>query len=166
MSGLNLQPNQSPVQWVLGAATLKVKQLVHGSDHSSPSSSNIIKQWNYTSSPHMSHGVHCDNFTFTLAYIYMPTHVHTHTHTLHMYVPVSTFAHTHLYKHVCMCSHTPLHTHTKYTYLYACAHLCPNTHIHVPLYVCICNYTPPIIRLHKKGKLSCQTLLSYILPFY
>lgn len=52
---------------------------------------------------------------------------------------------------------TPPHTH-KYTYLFEHAHLHPNTHIHVSLYMCTYNYTLPIIRLHKKGKLSCHML--------
>jgi hypothetical protein len=130
MSGLNLQPNQSSVQWVLGAATLKVKQLVHGFDHSPPSSPNIINRWSYTSTPYMSHGVYCDNFTFTLAYIYMPTHVHTHTHT-HTHpthirtTPPHTRAHTHTHTHtqvhrlVCTCTHALTHT---YKYLCTCVY--------------------------------------------
>jgi hypothetical protein len=94
-----------------------------------------------------------------------------------MYVPVSTLARTHIYKHVYMCSDTPLytyiHTHTStHTHTHPSTHTCLHmhtyalTHIHVSLYMCIYNYKLPTIRLHKKGKLSCQMLLSYILPFY
>ena len=128
--------------------------MVHGSDHPSPSSPNIIKQWSYTSTPHICLMV-CTVTILPLPWlIFTCPHMYKHTHPTH--VCTSKYICTYTYTNMFACAQTPpphTHTHThKYTYLFAHAHLCPNTHKHVSLYVCIYNYTLQITRLHKKRK--------------
>jgi hypothetical protein len=49
-------PIQPPIQWVPGAFSLRVKQLGHEADHSSPSSAKVKKGGAITSTPQMSSG--------------------------------------------------------------------------------------------------------------
>jgi hypothetical protein len=52
---------QPPIQWVLGALSLVVKQLGHEVDHSPPSSAEVKNAWSYTSTPPIRlHGVVLD----------------------------------------------------------------------------------------------------------
>jgi hypothetical protein len=51
MSISALGPTQSPIQWVLGALSLRVRQPGHEADHSPPSSAKVKNVWSYTSTP-------------------------------------------------------------------------------------------------------------------
>jgi hypothetical protein len=44
-----LGPTQSPIQWVPGALTPKIKRMGHEADHSRPTSSKVKNAWSYTS---------------------------------------------------------------------------------------------------------------------
>jgi hypothetical protein len=46
-----LGPSQPPIQWVLGALSLGIKQLGHEADHSPPPSAEVKNAWSYTSTP-------------------------------------------------------------------------------------------------------------------
>jgi hypothetical protein len=50
-SRMALGPTQPPIQWVLGAISLGVKQPVREADHSPPSSAEVKNAWSYTSTP-------------------------------------------------------------------------------------------------------------------
>jgi hypothetical protein len=68
-------PTQPPIQWVMGALSLRVQGQGCEADHSHPTSAEVKKMWTYTSTPHMpswrsaSLVKHRDNFTFTLTVI-------------------------------------------------------------------------------------------------
>jgi len=44
-----LGPTQASVQWVLGAVSLSLKQLVQEADHKCPSTAEVTNEWNYIS---------------------------------------------------------------------------------------------------------------------
>jgi hypothetical protein len=89
----------------------------------------------YLYSPYMSHGVYCDNFTFTLAYIYMPTHVHTHPTHVCTNKYICTYTHTSMFA----CAQTPPpHTHTR---THTCLHMHTYALTHTYIYLCTCAYT-------------------------
>jgi len=46
-----VQPNQTPIQRILGGLTLGVKWLEHEAHHSPPSSAKVKTVWSYTSPP-------------------------------------------------------------------------------------------------------------------
>jgi hypothetical protein len=46
-----LGPTQPPIQWVLGALSLGVKQPGSEADHSPPSSAKVKNVWSYTPTP-------------------------------------------------------------------------------------------------------------------
>jgi hypothetical protein len=48
-SRLALAPTQSPIKWVLGALSQKVKQPGHEADHSPPFSAKVKNVWSYNS---------------------------------------------------------------------------------------------------------------------
>jgi hypothetical protein len=53
-----LEPNWSPIQWVPGALSPRVKRLGCEAGHSPPSSTEVKKAWRYTSTPQIRlHGV-------------------------------------------------------------------------------------------------------------
>jgi hypothetical protein len=53
-----LGPTQPPIQWVPGALSPGMKQPGREADHSPPTSADVKKMWNYTSSPPiLLHGV-------------------------------------------------------------------------------------------------------------
>ena len=62
-----LGPTQPPAQWVPRYLSMGVKQQGHEADQSLPSWAKAEDEWSYTSFPPIClHGMHRDNFTFTL----------------------------------------------------------------------------------------------------
>jgi hypothetical protein len=58
MSRLAQGPTHSPVQWVLGFLSVRIKWLECEGDHSPPSSTEVMNLWSYTSTPPISfHGM-------------------------------------------------------------------------------------------------------------
>jgi hypothetical protein len=63
---------QPPIQWVLGAIHLEVKQPWPEAGHLSPSSAEVKNVWSYTSTPHMSlwcGALLCKEYAFMLWYL-------------------------------------------------------------------------------------------------
>jgi hypothetical protein len=62
-------PTQPPIEWVIGALSLRVKQPGREADRSPPSSAEVKNAWSYTSTPQYTFMAWClvkhkDDFTF------------------------------------------------------------------------------------------------------
>jgi hypothetical protein len=60
-----LKSGQPAIQWIPVALSLEVRRTGREADHSPPSSAEVKREWNYTSTPPISlHGIYRDNFTY------------------------------------------------------------------------------------------------------